>query len=117
MRERIKVSDCLFCKIAKHELKSEIVLENDTVAAFRDINPQAPQHILVIPKRHINAAAEATKEELSSIFAAADKVAEQLKIKASGFRMVFNQGKAAGQAVPHLHLHVLGGRGLNWPPG
>lgn len=110
-------ADCLFCKIAAHEIKSDILLENNDVVAFRDINPQAPQHVLIIPKRHVDSAAEATKEELFSIFSAAEKIADQVKIKSSGFRMVFNQGKAAGQAVPHLHLHVLGGRSLNWPPG
>jgi len=111
------VSDCLFCKIATGQIKSEKVFENDTIFAFKDINPQAPQHILVIPKRHINSPAEATGSELTAIFSAAARIADELKIKDSGFRMVFNQGPDAGQAVPHLHLHLLGGRPLHWPPG
>ncbi len=111
------MNNCLFCKIANKEIKSNIVHDGKLVLAFSDINPQAPQHILVIPKRHVNSPDEANKDELAELFSTAVKIADDLKIKDPGYRIVINQGPDAGQAVPHLHLHVIGGRKLNWPPG
>ncbi len=114
------MADCLFCRIAAHEIPSQIVAEDDQVLAFRDINPQGPVHILVIPKRHVaNVAAAGADDEallghllrIGAQIAAAEGVAE------SGYRLVFNRGPHAGEAVPHLHLHVIGGRPLAWPPG
>ncbi|HTY13372.1 MAG TPA: histidine triad nucleotide-binding protein [Candidatus Omnitrophota bacterium] len=111
------MSDCLFCKIVAGQIKGDKVYEDELVYAFKDINPQAPVHLLVIPKRHIDTAAEATPAELEAIFKAAKELAGMSGVSKTGFRMVINQGKDAGQAVPHLHLHLLGGRPLAWPPG
>jgi len=114
------MSDCLFCKIAKKEIESQVVFENKKVLAFRDINPQAPVHILVIPKMHFSSITESyhiAPELLSDIFLAINTIAEEQKIKDPGFRVVVNHGKQAGQAVSHLHFHILGGRDLTWPPG
>ncbi|MFJ9826174.1 histidine triad nucleotide-binding protein [Streptomyces sp. NPDC101160] len=113
-------SDCLFCKIAAGEVPATIVRETETTVAFRDINPQAPTHVLVIPRRHYpDAASLAAAEPMvaADILREAGEVAEQEKIDGSGFRIVFNTGAGAGQTVFHAHAHVLGGRGLNWPPG
>lgn len=112
--------DCVFCKIAEGVLPSTRVYEDDYVIAFRDLHPQAPTHVLVIPKRHIPGIAESDAEDgetLARIFIAANAVARDLGVAESGYRLVFNQGADAGQAVAHLHLHVLGGRPLGWPPG
>jgi len=108
--------NCIFCKIAKKELKSSVVLETENVFAFDDINPQAPVHVVVIPKAHI---LDITKlgPVLPEIFDVIAKVSAIKKIKSSGFRVVMNNGPDSGQAVPHLHFHVLGGRKLDWPPG
>jgi histidine triad (HIT) family protein len=114
------MSDCLFCKIAKKEIESQVVFESKKVLAFRDINPQAPAHILVIPKKHFSSITESGKiapELLSEIFSAINTIAKEQGIKDPGFRIVVNHGKQAGQAVAHLHFHILGGRDLNWPPG
>lgn len=111
------MNDCLFCKIAARQIKSKIISEGDRWLAFEDINPQAPQHVLIIPKKHITSLALANKDELADLLSAADRISEELKIKSSGFRVILNQGKDAGQIVPHLHFHLLGGRPLNWPPG
>jgi histidine triad (HIT) family protein len=111
--------DCLFCRIASRDVPAQLVLDRDDVLAFRDVNPQAPTHILVIPKEHI-ASLEAVGDHhgplLSSLVAAANEVAREDGV-AGGFRLVTNIGRAAGQSVDHLHLHVLGGRSLTWPPG
>ncbi|KAF0134648.1 MAG: Hit-like protein involved in cell-cycle regulation [Candidatus Saganbacteria bacterium] len=109
--------DCIFCKIIKNEIQSNIIYNGKLSIAFEDINPQAPHHIVIIPKRHMVAISEADKNELEEIFSAVDIIAKQLNINDSGFRLVVNQGKDAGQFVPHLHFHLLGGRKLNWPPG
>jgi histidine triad (HIT) family protein len=112
--------NCLFCKIIAGEIPSKAVYQNDQVYAFRDINPGAPTHILVIPRAHIRdiAAAEAADGALlSTLVAAANDIAKQEGIAESGFRLVFNVGPDAGQSVFHLHLHLLGGRQLGWPPG
>jgi histidine triad (HIT) family protein len=111
--------DCLFCKIAKGELPADIVLDRDGVIAFRDINPQAPTHVLVIPAEHI-ASLEMLGDHhaalLASIVGAINEVARNEGV-AGGFRVVTNIGLAAGQSVDHLHFHVLGGRPMRWPPG
>lgn len=114
------MSDCLFCKIVAGDVPSEKVLETDRVYAFRDIHPQAPTHVLVIPKEHVTNAADLTADHaglLADVFTAANAVAAQEGIGESGYRLVFNVGDDANNSVPHLHLHVVGGRQLGWPPG
>jgi histidine triad (HIT) family protein len=111
--------DCLFCKIASGMIPVKRVYENEAVLAFPDINPQAPLHLLIIPKRHITSIAHisATDAELlSELLLAANKVAQQQQLE-SGFRVVINTGPDGGQTVEHLHLHLLGGRQMHWPPG
>ncbi len=111
---------CLFCKIIEREIPAEIVLENDHVLAFKDIHAAAPTHALVIPKRHIVGIHEATAADapmLGELMLAARNVAEQLGLAVGGYRLVVNNGVDAGQSVHHLHVHVLGGRPLAWPPG
>ncbi|MFF5424595.1 MULTISPECIES: histidine triad nucleotide-binding protein [unclassified Streptomyces] len=113
-------SDCLFCKIAQGEVPATIVRETETTVAFRDINPQAPTHVLVIPRLHHPDAASlaaAAPGVAADVLREAGEVAVQEKIQDSGYRIVFNTGTGAGQTVFHAHAHVLGGRGLNWPPG
>ena len=112
--------DCLFCKIIKGEIPSAKVYEDDKVYAFRDIEPQAPVHILIIPKEHIASANELTEENASivgRIFAVAAKIAKDEGIADGGYRIVNNCGQDGGQTVGHLHFHMLGGRSLQWPPG
>jgi histidine triad (HIT) family protein len=112
--------DCLFCKIAAGEIPANRVLENPHVVAFHDLHAQAPVHVLVIPRRHVQdvGTAEAGDAELlGQVLLACRQVAEQTGIAQSGFRVVLNTGGNAGQTVPHLHAHVLGGRHLAWPPG
>lgn len=114
------MSDCLFCKIINKEIPSEIVYEDDFVLAFKDIEPQAPVHILIIPKNHIKSANELNEgnaEVVSKVFLAASKIAKQLGIDKNGYRIVNNCGTDGGQTVGHLHFHMLGGRNLGWPPG
>ncbi|MFD3922761.1 histidine triad nucleotide-binding protein [Streptomyces sp. NPDC058595] len=113
-------ADCLFCKIVAGEVPATVVRETDTTVAFRDINPQAPTHVLVIPKVHYpDAAALAAAEPriAADILRESAEVAAEDKTVGSGYRIVFNTGSGAGQTVFHAHAHVLGGRGLNWPPG
>ncbi|MEV0779520.1 histidine triad nucleotide-binding protein [Streptomyces sp. NPDC050433] len=113
-------ADCLFCKIVAGEVPATVVRETDTTVAFRDINPQAPTHVLVIPKVHYpDMAALATAEPLiaADILRESAEVAAEDKTVGSGYRVVMNTGSGAGQTVFHAHAHVLGGRGLNWPPG
>jgi histidine triad (HIT) family protein len=113
-------ADCLFCKIVRQEIPATVVLDNDQVLAFRDLNPMAPMHVLVIPKRHIVGAdhiATADGDALAAMFLAAREVAAADGVAESGYRTVFNVGPDSGQSVPHLHLHVLGGRQMSWPPG
>ena len=114
------MSDCLFCKIVAGKIPSDKVLENDHVLAFRDINPQAPVHILVIPKKHYDSVTEftAADETLAGrLVLAAQQIAIQEKIADRGYRMVMNAGNEGGQSVAHVHLHLLGGRQMGWPPG
>jgi len=113
------LSDCIFCKIANKEIKSDIVYEDDRVVAFNDINPHAPVHVLVIPKKHIVGVAEARDEDaelMGHLQLVAAMLAKEKGI-AEGYRIVVNSGPLAGQSVMHLHYHLLGGRRLNWPPG
>lgn len=112
--------DCLFCKIVRSEIPATVVFDDDKVLAFRDLNPTAPTHVLVIPKSHIVGAdhiAETHGDVLAAMFVAARQVAEADGVDQSGYRTVFNVGPDSGQSVPHLHLHVLGGRQMAWPPG
>ncbi len=112
--------ECIFCEIAQKRAQADIVYEDDDCVAFRDINPQAPTHVLVVPKRHIESLSTLTaedKELAGSLMLAAAKVAEQLGIVQPGYRVVINTNPAAGQTVFHIHLHVLGGRTFGWPPG
>ena len=111
---------CLFCNIAARTTPAQIVFETDHVVAFKDIRPVAPTHALVIPKRHVTGVHDATgsdAELLGQVLLAAREVAEQLGLSAGGYRLVINQGPDAGQSVFHLHVHVLGGRNMTWPPG
>jgi len=112
------MSDCLFCRMVSGEIKPDIVFENQDVLAFRDIRPQAPVHVLVIPKRHIPTLDELDDPGLmAELLSAAQTVARQEGLAESGYRTVVNCRQDAGQEVYHLHLHVLGGRRLAWPPG
>ena len=111
--------DCLFCKIAAKEIDSEMVYESDGVVAFKDINPAAPVHVLVIPKEHIASAHELDASHAGAIaemFEAISSVAADQGV-ADGYRVVTNVGEEAGQSVFHLHWHLIGGRTLSWPPG
>ena len=110
----------IFEKIAQREIPAEIVWEDDDVLAFHDVNPQAPVHVLIVPKRVIPRIAEATDGDqavLGKLLLATRIVAEKLDLLASGYRVVINNGADAGESVPHLHVHVLGKRQLGWPPG
>ena len=107
---------CIFCKIANKEIKSSIVHENEAVIAFDDIAPQAPVHVVIIPKKHM-LDVSGLNEVLVDIFGAVDKVAGIKGLQDSGFRVVMNKGMSAGQAIDHMHFHLLGGRPLKWPPG
>jgi histidine triad (HIT) family protein len=114
------MSKTLFEKIIDREVPATVVYEDDLVLAFRDIKPQAPTHVLVIPKKPIPRIAEAKPEDhkvLGHLLLKAAEVANQLGLTQSGFRLVFNNGPDAGEAVPHLHCHIIGGRKMSWPPG
>ena len=114
------VSDCVFCRIIGGEIPTEFLHNDDLVVAFRDLTPKAPTHILLMPREHIVAAADITDAQgpmLGRLFAVAAKVAREAGIAESGFRLVTNSGKGAGQSVPHLHFHLIGGRPMRWPPG
>lgn len=113
------MADCIFCKIVAGQIKAGVVFENDEVMAFKDVNPQAPVHILVIPKKHIERIAEVGDADLrivGEIHRAAAQIAKQEKLT-SGFRLLTNNGRDAGQTVDHLHYHLMGGRKFTWPPG
>ena len=110
----------LFEKIIAREIPADIVYEDDLVLAFNDINPQAPTHVLVIPKKPIPRIAEAEPEDqqvLGHLLLKATEITANLGLHENGFRIVINNGKDAGESVPHLHLHILGGRAMTWPPG
>jgi histidine triad (HIT) family protein len=109
---------CLFCRIASGEIPAKFVAESETCVAFRDVNPQAPVHVLVIPRAHVVSLNEVSSPAvMGDILAMAREVAKSEAIAASGYRVVFNTGSDGGQSVFHLHAHVLGGRHLGWPPG
>jgi histidine triad (HIT) family protein len=113
------VSDCIFCRIAAKTIPSKIVYEDDQAVAFEDVNPQAPVHLLVIPRRHV-ASLDAAQEDaalLGHLLRTCAVVAGHKGLSQSGYRVVTNTGSDAGQTVFHIHLHVLGGRGMRWPPG
>jgi histidine triad (HIT) family protein len=110
--------DCIFCKIIEGQIPAEIVFRNENVVAFNDLNPQAPTHVLLIPTLHTESAATLAKTSATitaALFTAAGEIAAQREL--TGYRTVFNTGADAGQSVFHAHLHLLGGRGLAWPPG
>lgn len=112
--------DCLFCKIASGDIPADIVYESTEVVAFRDIKPQAPTHVLIIPRKHIatiNDLQSGDEVELGNLFLAAKHIAAEEGIADPGYRVAMNCNEAAGQTVFHLHLHLLGGRQLGWPPG
>ncbi len=114
------MSKTLFEKIIAREIPAQIIYEDDKVLAFRDVKPQAPVHVLIIPKKPIPRIAEASPEDhqvLGHLLIKAGEVAKQLGLETSGFRLVFNNGPDAGEAVPHLHCHIIGGRPMSWPPG
>lgn len=115
------MADCIFCKIANKEIPSSIVYEDEQVVAFKDLDPQAPVHVLVIPKTHVKSIAElgeGQKELMGHLMCdVLPKIAKDLGISESGFRVVANTGSEGGQTVGHLHFHLLGGRSMQWPPG
>lgn len=114
------MADCLFCKIASGALKVPLVAETEDLVAFRDFQPQAPLHLLIIPKRHLaslNEAGEADAGLLGRMLTLAGTLARQEKVAESGYRTVINTGRDGGQSVFHIHLHLLAGRALAWPPG
>lgn len=110
----------IFEKIAAREIPAEILHETDELVAFRDVNPQAPIHVLIVPKKHIARIGEAgdlDAELLGRLLLAAREIARATGVSESGYRLVINNGRDAGESVPHLHLHLLGGRSMQWPPG
>jgi histidine triad (HIT) family protein len=112
--------ECLFCRIASGEVPSKQVHSDDAVVAFHDISPRAPTHILLIPRDHIPSAAELTDDHapiMGHLFAVAAQVARDQGVADTGYRIVVNTGRGAGQTVDHLHLHLMGGRSMTWPPG
>ncbi len=113
--------DCLFCKIVAGAIPSTAVAESELAYAFRDLHPAMPTHVLVVPRRHIANAHEldehAHAADLSAVYALAQRVATQEGLAERGYRLVFNVGRESGNTVPHLHLHILGGRAMGWPPG
>lgn len=110
--------DCIFCKIAAGEIPCDKVMETDSWLAFRDINPQAPTHVLVIPKKHVPGVQAATEDDdVGALLLAAKEIARIEGVDRTGYRLVINSGQQGGQTVDHLHLHVLGGRQMTWPPG
>jgi histidine triad (HIT) family protein len=111
---------CIFCRIVAKEVASDIVYEDDEVVAFRDINPQAPVHVLVVPRKHIPTLNDATPEDqplLGKLLLVAQQLAQKLQVADGGYRLVLNVNRGAGQSVFHIHLHLLGGRVFHWPPG
>jgi histidine triad (HIT) family protein len=114
------MEDCLFCKIVHNEIPAELIFEDDRIVAFNDINPQAPIHVLIIPKEHfasLNDIPEEKKDLLSHILLRARQIAQNLGIRDNGYRIVLNTARDSGQEVFHIHFHLLAGRRMTWPPG
>jgi len=114
------MTDCLFCKIVNEDIPAKLLYEDEFVVAFEDINPQAPMHNLVIPKKHISTINDLTTDDealLGKMYLVAKELAQQKGLADEGYRTVMNCGESAGQTVFHIHLHVLGGRNMSWPPG
>jgi histidine triad (HIT) family protein len=114
------MEDCLFCKIAERKIPAKIILENEEVVAFEDIHPQAPTHILIVPRKHIATLNDVTSEDqnlLGKIVMTGIEIARSRHIESSGYRLVLNTNRGAGQSVFHIHMHLLGGRTMAWPPG
>lgn len=114
------MSDCIFCKIVAGEIPSQKVYENDSILVFQDIHPVAPTHLLLIPKRHVDNICDPNLEDdllPGAIFSGIRELSARLGLRENGFRVIVNYGRDAGEAVPHLHLHLLAGRQLAWPPG
>lgn len=114
------MSDCVFCLIAEKKIPSQIVYEDDDILAFKDINPEAPVHILIIPKKHISSLLELSGEDftiVSRVYGVIKDLAKKFGVHENGFRVVTNCGRDGGQTVNHLHFHMLGGREFQWPPG
>jgi histidine triad (HIT) family protein len=114
------MSDCLFCKIIAREIPGTIVYEDDRIVAFNDINPQAPTHVLVVPRKHVATLNELTAVDdqlIGEMVRRAAAIARERGLSSGGYRTVFNTNREAGQTVFHVHLHLLGGRSFNWPPG
>lgn len=114
------MTDCIFCKIIDNEIPAKIVYQDEHVIAFPDIHPKAPQHILIIPRKHISTLNDLTEEDtllVGHIMQTAKKIAIDLNIAESGYRVLLNCNEGGGQAVFHIHLHLLGGRTMHWPPG
>lgn len=112
--------DCLFCKILAGDIPADIVYESDSAIAFRDISPQAPTHVLIIPRRHIatiNDLEDDDRETIGNLYLAAKEIAADEGLSEPGYRVVMNCNRGAGQSVFHIHLHLLGGRAMTWPPG
>lgn len=114
------MAGCLFCRIISREIQATIVYEDEQVVAFNDINPQAPTHVLLVPRRHIESLNDLTRDDdqlVGDLVRRAAAIARQRGVSTSGFRTVFNTNADAGQSVFHIHLHLLGGRAMHWPPG
>ena len=114
------MTDCIFCKMANGEIQPDVVLESDDILAFRDLNPQAPVHILIIPKRHISTLNDIEQDDaelIGKLYLTAKQIARNEGLAEPGYRTVMNCNADGGQAVYHIHLHLLGGRSMGWPPG
>lgn len=114
------MDNCVFCSIIEGKIPSQKVYEDDKILCFKDINPEAPIHLIIIPKKHIESINDLENKDvelIGHIFLKVKQIAKELKIDESGYRIVNNCGKDGGQTVPHIHFHLLGGRSLNWPPG
>jgi histidine triad (HIT) family protein len=114
------MEECLFCKIINREIKSDIVFESDNILIFKDISPEAPVHLLAVPKKHITSILEIDKMDcglIKELLEAISETAQKLELDREGFRVVTNTGSGAGQSVNHFHFHIMGKRKFNWPPG
>jgi histidine triad (HIT) family protein len=112
------MADCLFCRIAAREIPAQLVFEDAEAVAFKDVNPQAPTHVLIVPRKHIKSLTDSSDED-AALLGRLQRIAAELsaKLDLKSFRLVMNNGRGVGQSVEHLHYHMLGGRGMQWPPG